>query len=134
MTEMAFEDVPEDDTTVVTVETPEGDVDELLLTVVDGDLRGYVNRCQHWTDVRLDDGGGASMRNGEIVCEKHGAMFQLSDGLCTFGPCEGAHLPEVSVEVVDGAISLEEGYQVLYIGSKEENDELDLGSRGGDDF
>lgn len=134
MSELELDDVPPDSTVVVTVETPEGDVEELVLVRVDGGVRAYVNRCQHWTDVRLDDGDGAYLRNGEMVCEKHGAMFRVSDGECTIGPCEGATLPSVSTSVDGDLVSLDEGYTVLGLGSAEDGAENELGSRGGDDF
>lgn len=134
MTGLEVEDVPLDSTVVVTVETPDGEVDEIVLTRVGGDVRAYVNRCQHWTDVRLDDGDGAYLRNGEIVCEKHGAMFRVSDGGCTAGPCEGATLPSVSTRVDDGEVRLGDGYTVLGVGSAEGEGDHELGSRGGADF
>ncbi len=133
---ITVDDVPEDTTMVVQAETPEDEVDEVLLTRVDGEVKAYLNRCQHWTDVRLDRGDGAEMRNGEIICEKHAAMFRVSDGLCTHGPCEGAMLPEVSVAADEGIVVLENGYRLLRRGSIDEDGEgdLDRGSRGGDDF
>lgn len=134
MPALEVEEIPEDSTVVVTVETPEGEVEELLLTRVDDGVRAYVNRCQHWTDVRLDDGDGAYLRDGEIVCEKHGAMFRLSDGLCTIGPCEDATLPSVSTSVDDGEVLLGDGYTVLGLGSVEDGDGHELGSRGGEGF
>ncbi len=134
MSTLELDDVPRDGTVVVTVETPDGDVDELVLVRVDGGVRAYVNRCQHWTDVRLDDGDGAYLRDGEMVCEKHGAMFRVSDGECTIGPCQGATLPSVSTSVDGGVVSLGDGYTVLGLGSAEDSERDDLGSRGGDDF
>lgn len=134
MPQLELDDVPRDGTVVVTVETPDGDVDELVLVRVDDGVRAYVNRCQHWTDVRLDDGDGAYLRNGEMVCEKHGAMFRVSDGECTVGPCEGATLPSVSTSVDGDVVSLGDGYTVLGLGSAEDRERDDLGSRGGDDF
>jgi len=60
--------------------------------------------CPHWTDVRLDRGSDATTRDGEFVCEKHGATFRTTDGECTHGPCEGATLDAVDVTVADGGV------------------------------
>ena len=62
--------------------------------------------CPHWRDVRLDKGSGATVRGDELVCEKHGATFERDSGNCTFGPCEGAVLETVDVEVADGDVYL----------------------------
>jgi nitrite reductase/ring-hydroxylating ferredoxin subunit len=111
-------DVPADGTVLVTLR-PVGDVsvetgdrgadgDELeamLIALADG-VACYRNYCQHWTDVRIDSGDGATVRNGEILCEKHGAYFESDTGVCTFGPCEGAVLDTVEVAVSDGDVVL----------------------------
>lgn len=106
------DDVPADGTLLFTAR--DGfDETEVVLTRLDderdGDDEGVVawkNYCQHWTDVRLDKGSGATMRDGELLCEKHGATFRASDGECTHGPCEGATLDEVEVTVEDGGVYL----------------------------
>ncbi len=104
------EDVPEDGNVLFAVSEsdPDGDgsVREAILLRLDDDVVAYENYCQHWTDVRLDSGSGAALRNGEVVCEKHGAYFELDTGYCNFGPCEGAVLADVEVTVAGGAVYL----------------------------
>lgn len=116
----------------------DGDVEEAILTRTNGDVHGWINRCQHWTDVRLDDGEGAETRNGEIICEKHGAYFEMDTGYCNYGPCEGSRLPSVEVEVRDGEVYLaDEGCEFVGVGAiekDEEEEEMPSGTRGGDDF
>ncbi len=130
-----LDEVPEGGTFVFRVRDGDGEADEAILARVDGDVYGWINRCQHWTDVRLDDGDGASIRNGEIVCEKHGAYFETDTGYCNYGPCEGSRLPSVDVETRDGeAYLVEDGFEFIGTGPMEKDDEMPQGTRGGDDF
>ena len=88
--------VPEESTLLVTVEEREsGEQREAMLIRADAEVNGWFNYCQHWRDVSLDTGDGAMVRDGEIVCSRHGATFESDDGECTFGPCEGAVLDEL---------------------------------------
>ena len=81
-------------------------VREAILVRAGDAVAGWLNYPQHLTYVRLDTGGGAATRNGEIVCTNHGAMFEVDTGLCTHGPCEGAYLNGLDVEVDGGEVSL----------------------------
>jgi nitrite reductase/ring-hydroxylating ferredoxin subunit len=91
--------------------------DEGALTDGGEAIRAWENYCQHWTDVRLDRGDGAATRDGELVCQKHGATFRSGDGVCTFGPCEGAVLADVAVAVADGTVYLtDENYAFAGLG------------------
>jgi nitrite reductase/ring-hydroxylating ferredoxin subunit len=120
---VAREDVPADGTLLFTVHenhstagatgdggdggsgAEDATVEGILLELADG-VVAFENYCQHWRDVRLDSGDGASMRNGEIVCEKHGAYFESDTGYCNFGPCKGAYLEEIEITVADGTVYL----------------------------
>jgi nitrite reductase/ring-hydroxylating ferredoxin subunit len=91
----------------------------------------WKNYCQHWTDVRLDKGSGARVRDGELWCNKHAATFRLGDGVCTHGPCEGAVLDEVDVTVHDGGVYLtDDRYEFEATGPDGDRD-LSTGSPGG---
>ena len=127
------EAVPADGTTVYRV-ARDGEVREVLLTRLDdGDVAVWENHCQHWTDVRLDRGGGAATRGDELLCRKHGAMFDAATGVCTWGPCEGARLEPVGTVVEDGAVYLDEpGWRVVGPGVEEEDGTND--ARGGLDL
>ncbi|WP_380675009.1 Rieske (2Fe-2S) protein [Salinigranum sp. GCM10025319] len=101
----SLDEVPADGTLLFTVRGDDG-LAEVILTRLNGDVAAYRNYCQHWTDVRLDKGSGALVRNDEIVCQKHAATFEVDSGYCNFGPCEGSYLDSVAVEVEDGAVFL----------------------------
>jgi nitrite reductase/ring-hydroxylating ferredoxin subunit len=62
--------------------------------------RAYWNVCQH-LPVPLDSGTGQLAKRDELECLTHGARYRRSDGLCTFGPCEGESLEPLQV-VIEG--------------------------------
>jgi nitrite reductase/ring-hydroxylating ferredoxin subunit len=125
-------DVPADGTLLFTMREG-GEAVEVVLTRTDGEVVAYRNYCKHWTDVRLDTGDGALVRDDELVCQRHGATFARDSGRCTFGPCEGAVLDAVAVAVRDGTVHLAaDGCSVVGLGGDPDRD-LSSGSRIGFD-
>jgi nitrite reductase/ring-hydroxylating ferredoxin subunit len=127
----AASEIPTDGTLLVTLRrTDDGSEAEVVVTKLDdGSVAAFGNYCMHWTDVRLDKGSGALVRNGEIVCQKHGATFQKESGYCDFGPCEGSVLETVDLAIEDGEVYLDdEDYEFSHVGPAEERD-LSSGSR-----
>lgn len=65
----------------------------------------YVNSCPHvgtaldWAPDRFLSPDGSV-----IVCATHGAQFGVADGVCLRGPCVGAALESVPVQIEDGVI------------------------------
>ncbi len=66
---------------------------------------GYVNKCPHGA-VTLDWERNSFLDpNGtRLMCGKHGALFDLSTGLCVDGPCKGLGLLPVALSILDGDI------------------------------
>lgn len=127
------EEVPDDSTFLFTV-SDEGEEREAILVRADGEIAGWLNYCQHLTHIKLDKGSGAPMRDGEVVCANHGAMFETDTGLCTFGPCEGAYLNEVAVRVEDGDVLLDDpDFEFVRTGGIE-TDPVDLSSTSNVEF
>lgn len=113
-------DVREDDTFLFTVRNGAGEEREAVLVRVDDEVACWLNYCQHYTHIRLDKGSGAPIRDGEVVCTNHGAMFEADTGRCTFGPCEGAYLNPVSVAVEGGDVFLTDpDYEFVDVGGVE---------------
>lgn len=107
---------------------------EAILVRLNGEVAGWLNYCQHLTHIRLDKGSGATMRDGEIICENHGAYFESDSGRCTFGPCEGAYLNSIDVTVDDGdAFLTDEEYEYVGRGGIE-TDDLDRTSTSNIEF
>lgn len=123
----AVDDVPADGSVLFTVRDGFDREEVILLKLADG-VVALKNYCPHWTDVRFDKGSGATVRNGELVCTKHGATFERATGDCTHGPCEGATIEEIDVTVEDGAVYLtDDDYDFDGTGPSGEHD---LSSRG----
>jgi nitrite reductase/ring-hydroxylating ferredoxin subunit len=131
----AVENVPADGTILFTVlDGASGEDDEAILTRDDGEITGWLNRCQHFRHVRLDKGSGAPERNGELVCANHGALFEADTGRCTHGPCEGATLHAIEIAVRDGAAYLaDDAYEFAREGGIE-TDPADLTSTSNVEF
>ena len=98
--------VTPESTVVFTASSPSGSEEGFLIRDTDGCLHAYVNRCPHLMDVRLDRGAGARIRDGDLLCQRHGASFDPPSGVCTFGPPEGAVLEEFAIGVTEGEVIL----------------------------
>jgi nitrite reductase/ring-hydroxylating ferredoxin subunit len=64
-----------------------------------GVARAYLNLCRH-LPIPLDGGSRQFLFDGQLQCGTHGARYRLRDGLCTSGPCRGASLFALPVEVI----------------------------------
>ncbi|WP_459191738.1 Rieske (2Fe-2S) protein [Halosimplex sp. J119] len=71
----------------------------------DRGVAAWINRCTHESQ-RFDTGRGVPMRDGEIICPKHGSFFDSCSGDCDNGEAAGTTLPDVDVAVEDGEVYL----------------------------
>jgi nitrite reductase/ring-hydroxylating ferredoxin subunit len=61
---------------------------------------GFVNRCPHaghalnWQSDRF-----LTREQDLILCNSHGARFQIENGICVSGPCPGASLEPVALRI-----------------------------------
>jgi nitrite reductase/ring-hydroxylating ferredoxin subunit len=133
---VAADEVPEDSTYLFRVREVDGDEErEAILVRLDGEVAGWLNYCQHMTRIKLDKGSGAAIRDGEIICRNHGAMFETDTGECTFGPCEGAFLDDVEVTVEDGTVVLvDDVYEYVGEGPVPDEHPADLSSTSNIEF
>lgn len=73
----------------------------------DRKLYGYVNRCPHhgehldWEPRQFFDPNGT-----RLMCGKHGALFQVEDGLCIDGPCRGERLEQLRLTILEGDVCI----------------------------
>jgi len=103
----------------------DGERIEVTLVPCEDGVQAWVNRCTH-EDQRLDRGGdiGAVLRDGSIVCPKHGSVFDACDGDCGNGPAAGSELREVQVSVNRGDVFLTDGrYEFVHEGGIDDDDE-----------
>jgi nitrite reductase/ring-hydroxylating ferredoxin subunit len=60
----------------------------------------YVNRCPHFSvPLDFDPGEIACYRGQVLMCAHHSALFRFEDGHCIEGPCTGAALDPVPIDV-----------------------------------
>jgi nitrite reductase/ring-hydroxylating ferredoxin subunit len=96
-------------------EIPDGDAiarplpesGEVVLVRQGREVQAYRNDCPHLgielnylPDVFLDT------EKRYIQCVNHDALFQIEDGFCVFGPCQGQYLERVPIEIREGEIWL----------------------------
>lgn len=132
----AVEDVPTESTLLFTVRDLDDDEErEAIVHRRDDGVVAWRNYCQHLTHIKIDKGSGAPMRDDELVCANHGAMFESDTGQCTYGPCEGAYLNALDVVVADGSVYLdEEGHEFVGLGGVEADGAIDLTSTSNVEF
>ena len=73
-------------------------------------VRAYVNHCPHagfplnWQADQF-----LAPHAPLILCVMHGALFDIEDGRCVSGPCEGLSLHQLPVSVEKGYVILDDG-------------------------
>ena len=74
-----------------------------------GAVHVYVNSCPHlgvpldWMPDRFLSADGS-----RIICATHGAEFRIADGVCLQGPCHGAALEPVLIQINGGTVFVSE--------------------------
>ncbi|SFS74721.1 Rieske (2Fe-2S) protein [Halostagnicola kamekurae] len=72
----------------------------------DDSVEAWINRCTHEAQ-RFDTGQGVPMRDGQIICPRHGSLFDSCSGYCDNGEAADTTLPGVDITVhSDGTIFL----------------------------
>jgi nitrite reductase/ring-hydroxylating ferredoxin subunit len=65
----------------------------------------YINSCPHaGSPLDWNEHEFLSLDKRYIQCAMHAALFRLADGLCVAGPCTGASLTAIAVEVEAGLV------------------------------
>ena len=80
-----------------------------IIVYFDGEgISGYWNSCPH-NRVRLDwrEHDFMDLSGRYLQCAMHGALFEVSNGLCVHGPCYGQHLQPAPVSMNDGKVWLD---------------------------
>ena len=73
---------------------------EAMLLNYCGNLYAYVNRCPHvgitldWVDNRF-----FTVDERYLMCANHGAVFEPPTGECIWGPCVGASLESLALDI-----------------------------------
>ncbi|PSP54342.1 (2Fe-2S)-binding protein [Halobacteriales archaeon QS_1_67_19] len=124
----AVETVYEEGSWLFTARNQYGDYEEVILVPCEdgerGDqpVRAWINRCTHEAQ-KLDRGFGAAMRDGQIVCPKHGSMFDACSGYCDNGDAADTTLVSVEIAVEEGTVYLtDDDYGFIAEGSVDDGD------------
>ena len=83
----------------------EGNTVEAMLVNYEGDLYAYVNRCRHLS-LSLDwvDNHFFTEDKRYLICANHGATYEPTTGECVWGPCFGAFLQGVPLQIAQGKV------------------------------
>ena len=77
----------------------DGEKESIILHCAGESVVAWLNICPH-QGRRLDYVPGKFLIDkGRLVCAAHGATFRLDDGECVAGPCRGASLRELAVQL-----------------------------------
>jgi nitrite reductase/ring-hydroxylating ferredoxin subunit len=88
-----------------TVTNARGESEEVILLPCDDGVEAWLNRCTHEFQ-RLERSHGTALRDGELVCPKHGSLFDACTGDCDNGPAAGTTLLTVDVTTNRGDVVL----------------------------
>ncbi len=117
-------DVHEEGGTVFTVRDEHGGDEEVLLVPCEDGVEAWVNRCTHEAQRLYREGVGEVVRNGEVVCPKHGSMFDTCSGHCDNGEAADTTLVDVDVTIEDGQVYLtDDNVRYLHDGMKQDNED-----------
>ncbi len=77
------------------------------------EVHAYLNRCAHQAlPLNMLPDRFLTHDGSLILCTAHGALFEKRTGFCVSGPCFGASLERVAVQVVAGLVLLDEAVDV----------------------
>ena len=70
-----------------------------------GEAYAYVDTCRHQArSLSYGDGQVLDVGEGLLVCRHHGARYVPRSGVCRDGPCVGAQLTALALELQAGAL------------------------------
>ncbi len=65
----------------------------------------YLNMCPHMgIEMEFQKDKFMSFDGSQIQCAMHGALFDISTGFCSWGPCSGRSLNRIEIEIHNGII------------------------------
>ena len=128
----SVETVREEGTWLFTVRDDLGESTEVFLVpcedeTVDRPVNAWVNNCTHEAQRLHREGIGAVVRDGGIVCPKHGSVFDACSGYCDNGDAANTTLLSVDIAVDDGQVYLtDDDVDFLWQGPADDDDDDDM--------
>ena len=88
------------------IDLPDADWPSAGFIVRKGDeVFAYRNTCPHaGNPLHWKPDGFLTKNRDLIMCSKHGAIFEISNGLCVAGPCPGKSLTALDVRVENSSV------------------------------
>jgi nitrite reductase/ring-hydroxylating ferredoxin subunit len=78
------------------------------------EVYAYVNRCPHaGHPLNLRPDQFLALDGAFILCQSHGALFDIERGNCVAGPCSGRSLARLSVRIENESVMLEDDIDAL---------------------
>ncbi len=100
------ETVQEEGSWLFTVQDRHGEREEVIIVPCEEGVEAWINRCTHEAQ-RFDTGRGVPMRDGQLICPRHGSLFDSCSGHCDNGEAADTTLPSVDITVhTDGTVFL----------------------------
>jgi nitrite reductase/ring-hydroxylating ferredoxin subunit len=94
---------------------------------VDCPVNAWVNNCTHEAQRLHREGIGAVVRDGGIICPKHGSVFDACSGYCDNGDAAETTLLSVDITVEDGQVYLtDDDVDFLWQGPADDDDDDDM--------
>ena len=127
----SIETVREEGSWLFTVRDDLGESTEVFLVpcedeTVDRPVNAWVNNCTHEAQRLHREGIGAVVRDGGIVCPKHGSVFDACSGYCDNGDAANTTLLSVDITVEDGQVYLtDDDVGFLWQGPADDDDDDD---------
>lgn len=82
---------------------------DLIVIRIKGKLFAYRNECPHMNLPLTNRSKGIFDKDqGRLVCMQHAAEFDIENGFCVKGPCQGMELESVNIETNNGKLFLKE--------------------------
>ena len=82
---------------------------EVILVLRDAQIYAWQNICPHLgINLEFNPDEFMDCEQHYLLCSNHGALFQVEDGRCVAGPCQGESLLSVPISIVSGEIRLAE--------------------------
>ncbi|QIO22135.1 Rieske 2Fe-2S domain-containing protein [Haloarcula sp. JP-L23] len=101
---------------------PYGDLEEVVVVPCEDGVEAWVNRCTH-ENQHFDTGRGVPMRDGQLLCPRHGSLFDACEGDCDNGEAAGTTLPGVDVAERHGTVFLvDDDYEFSHEGGTDDDE------------
>ncbi|MFC7057344.1 Rieske (2Fe-2S) protein [Halovenus salina] len=124
----SVETVEDDGAWLFTVRDQHDMNQEVILVPCEDGVTAWVNNCTHEPQRLYRDDIGVVMRDGGIVCPKHGSIFDACSGDCGNGPAAETTLLSVGITVEDGSVYLtDDAVDFLWEGGNSSDDDDDSG-------